>query len=413
MSKKGDSNHSDTQETGDLKISRTKESIKRILEKQDIDFFAEAGQEIAIDVLDEEIQESDPVEQALVAEHLFRKTIEKSIPVGVAGFDESGKQIYVNRVFCTMVGWREVELMGTIFPQPYWILNSKENQKNKSSIVFNHILSSRNFEIQLRRKNGPQFWVLVVSNVLSDSTGQTTGRLVSFTDIDSLKQAERQLKQLSQKLVGAQENERKHISQDLHDSIGGKLAGIKYKLEKIVSDVGRNPETARIEKDLQETLAAVRSTIVETQRVTKKLHPSIMDDLGLLAAVRGYCREFQSFYPTIAVRTDFRINERIVPETIKILVYRVLQESLNNVAKHSESDSVLASLYDCAKEIILRIEDNGKGFVFKNIFTTPEFACGLGFESMKERTEVFGGSLKIESNPGEGTVVTASWPLAI
>lgn len=391
---------------GHKDLVTAKLSIKEILEKQKAAPGSSAEPDIAIEVLDEKIEQSKPVEQALVAEHLFRRAIEEGIPAGIAGFDRHGKQIYVNAVFCEMVGWPEAVLIDKPFPQPYWAFEESEGRP-----VFEKILSSGSFEIQLQRETGEKLWFLVYSNELSDSAGATIGRLISIANIEMQKRTENALRYLSSKLIDAQEQERKHVARDLHDSIGGKLAGIKYSLEKVIAEL--TPRATGVDRTLRETVAAVQSTIAEAQRITHNLHPSVLDDLGLISAMRGYCREFQTVYPSIKIKLNFGLDEENVASSVKILVYRVLQEAMNNVAKHSRADSVEIGLQKASGCIQLRVVDNGTGFVPATDGELDRTHRKLGLENMRERTELFGGALDIDSPCGRGTRIVASWPLGI
>ena len=100
--------------------SQFKVSLKKSLGKQESQLEKESEPEMAVDLLEQEIEEHKPVEQALIAEHIFRRTIEDATPCGIAGTNQKGQQIYVNRVFCEMVGWKEDELIGRTYPFPYW-----------------------------------------------------------------------------------------------------------------------------------------------------------------------------------------------------------------------------------------------------------------------------------------------------
>ncbi|MEJ2660392.1 MAG: PAS domain S-box protein, partial [Desulfobacteraceae bacterium] len=216
-------------------LTDAKEAIKKCIGRHEGKLDVKEDPKIAIEVLDDEIKGFRPIEQALVAEHIFRKTIEESIGVGIAGFDSNWKQIYVNRIFCDMVGWSAAELMNAPYPQPYLIQSPHEAHAQRLIDAIKLSVSSpRGIEYQFQRKNGTCFWVLIHSNVLSDSGGDSIGQLISISDIDDLKRAEGALRRLSTKLIDAQERERRLVAQDLHDSIGGRLAGLKYGLEKIV-----------------------------------------------------------------------------------------------------------------------------------------------------------------------------------
>lgn len=391
-------------------LTDAKEAIKKSISRHEGQLDVREDPKIAIEVLDDEIKGYRPIERALVAEHIFRKTIEESIGVGIAGFDVNWKQIYVNRIFCNMVGWSAAELMSAPFPQPYLIQTSDEaNALHLIDIIDASVSSHRGIEYQFQRKDGTRFWVLIHSNVLSDSDGESIGQLISIADIDDLKKAEDALRRLSTKLIDAQEQERRLVAQDLHDSIGGRLAGIKYGLEKIVAQKdSNNKETIFVLNDL---IDVVRSTLEENQRITKKLHPSIVDDLGLQAAVRGYCREFQQLYPHIDVDLKQELNEAGLPDSFKILTYRVLQEALNNAAKHSHAEHVGVALRHHADRLELTVIDDGKGFDKTSVSNANRSASGMGLQGMRERAELFGGTFRLDSRIGQGTKIRVTWPI--
>ena len=357
-------------------LSDAKKAIKRSIGRYRGKLKVEEDPEIAIEVLDDEIKAYRPVEQALVAEHIFRKTIEESIGVGIAGFDLDWKQIYVNRTFCKMVGWPESDLMGHAYPPPYVI---QAGQRAFIEAIQQAVSLPGGVEFEFQRKNAPPFWALIYSNELTDTDGKTVGRLISVADIDNQKKSESTLRMLSTRLIDAQERERKLLSQDLHDSIGGRLAGIKYGLEKIVAKI--KPSDSPVSDLVRDIIAVVRSTLEETQRITKNLHPSLMDDLGLLSAIREYCREFQHLYPQIAVDLDLRIDEADLPDTLKIMTYRVLQEAFNNIAKHSAAKNVCHSAATVAGPP--GIDDLRRRQRIQSPISSPPFIRGRRFRARR------------------------------
>jgi signal transduction histidine kinase len=148
----------------------------------------------------------------------------------------------------------------------------------------------------------------------------------------------------------------------------------------------------------------VQNSIEEVRRISSDLWPSTLDDLGLLLTVNWFCRNFQSIYSAIQVEKKVQIQENEVPAPLKTVIYRVLQEAMNNVAKYSQTAEVQLSLQKVDSRIELTVKDFGIGFDMQG---SPR---GLGLASMKERTELSGGTFHISSKPGEGTVVRASWP---
>jgi len=394
--------------TTSITYQQTKKNLKSSLSRQKILKMKPSGPEMAVEVLDQKDTDEQVVERALIAEHIFRKTIEESIPSGISAFDMDGHQIYVNRVFCKMVGWSEKELIGTKYPFKYWPPEEIESVPANFQSLLGGDVASDGIELPFRRKNGDRFWGLVLTATLTDSKGKIIGQLMSVADISAHKRAEKALRALSSKLIGAQERERKLVSQDLHDSIGGKLTGIKYSLEKIISDL-KNAKGG-METSLKEVLSIVQSLIEETQRISKHLHPSILDDLGLLAAMRGICREFREIYAEIEIKLDLRIHEHEMPELLKTSIFRILQEALNNIAKHSGADIVTIFLEKTSQRIELTIKDNGKGFDLNDLRDEGSHQRGLGLQSIRERTELFRGTIDIRSKKGKGTTIHAAWP---
>jgi PAS domain S-box-containing protein len=388
--------------------SQAKQSLKKSLEKQDGLADKTADPEMAVEVLDQEAAEKPPIEQALIAEHIFRKAIEESIPVGIFGIDLQGRQIYVNRGFCEMTGWIEDELINDSYPFAYWPQNKFDTFARDFQTLAGVISSSDGVELPFVRKNGKHFWGLVTSTELKDRNGQPIGYLMSVANINAQKSAENAMRALSSRLVDRQESERKFVAQELHDGIGGKLTAVKYSIEKIISDLQRSKDP--LEAPLEDILSIVHDTIDETQRIYRNLHPAILDDLGLDAALRSLCNEFMEVYKTITIETYFELEENSIQEPLKILIYRVLQEALNNVAKHSQADSVKVSLCRVNDEIELLIKDNGQGFDLAEVQTVEFHRRGIGLDSIKERTVLFGGSLDIDSAPEQGTTIRVCWP---
>ena len=392
-----------------LTYSQAQKKLKTSLKEQEAAVGIQSEPEMALEVLYQNETQDQPVEQALIAEHIFRKTIEQSIPCGISGFDMEGNQIYVNRVFCEMVGWSEEELIGAKYPFKYWPQENIEIVPANFQMLLNSEVPSGGIELPFQHKNGDHFWGLVLSSILIDDKGNKRGQLMSVADISVHKNAGKSLRAMSTQLINAQESERKIFSQDLHDSIGGKLTGIKYSLEKIISDL--EVVSVSFETSLKDILSIVQSTIEETQRITKNLHPSILDDLGLFAAIRETCREFREVYSDLQITNNFEIGENEIPPSLKILIYRIVQEAVNNVVKHSGADTLKLSLASNKRIIELTIEDNGKGFNLQKVFQDNRHKRGLGLQTIRERTELFNGSLDIKSKRGKGTTLRAKWPL--
>ncbi len=224
-----------------------------------------------------------------------------------------------------------------------------------------------------------------------------------------LRESENRLRELSTALLSAQERERKLIAQEIHDSLGASLAATKFKVESVITEMGDDKPQTRVA--LESVIPILQGTIEEARRIQMSLRPSVLDDLGILPTINWSCRQFESIYPAIRITREIDVKEEEVPKSLKIVIYRVLQEALNNIAKHSNTSIVLLSLRKMDRAIQLVIRDTGHGFNLEEAYSRKGVAKGLGLDSMRERTELSGGSFNVKSAEGKGTAIVASWPL--
>ena len=220
---------------------------------------------------------------------------------------------------------------------------------------------------------------------------------------EEIRDSETRLRHLSSELLTVQESERKRIGREIHDGIGQTLAAIKFALESKLGQMRGG--AASPEASIENIISLAQNGIEESRRIQMDLRPSILDDLGILPTLSWFTREFQKVYSHISIEKEIDIQENEVPDSLRIALFRVIQEALNNTAKHSKADLVRLSLGKKEDKIELNIEDNGMGFDLEN------YRKGLGLTSMRERTELLGGSFAIESTPGKGTTIKAQWPI--
>jgi signal transduction histidine kinase len=228
--------------------------------------------------------------------------------------------------------------------------------------------------------------------------------------LEALRETERRLRHLSTRLVQAQESERKLIARELHDSVGSSLTAIRLALDRVSSKEGKTGST-REGMPLERIVDMVLGTIKEVQRISSNLRPSVLDHLGLLSAIRSFCRDFRELNPHLDLEATMDISEEEVPEALKILIYRILQESMNNISKHSGAKRAEIHLAKTPDGVRLSIRDDGKGFDRQKIGADSGLRQGLGISNMQERTELFNGTFSIESEEGRGTCITAFWPM--
>jgi signal transduction histidine kinase len=221
---------------------------------------------------------------------------------------------------------------------------------------------------------------------------------------NALEASKSQVTNLTSQLLLAEEKERKRIARELHDSLGQSLNAIAFNVRAALGKVGDKVKTGF--ESLEAIMPIIQQSIDEVRRIGMNLRPALLDDLGLLPTLAWFVREYQKTYPNICVEKQTEIEETQVSDSLKAVIFRILQEAMNNIAKHSKANLVSISLKgEKDGRIELAIEDNGIGFDMKSI------QKGLGLGSMRERAEFSGGTFDIESVLGKGTVIRASWPI--
>ena len=229
----------------------------------------------------------------------------------------------------------------------------------------------------------------------------------NLTDVrrteETLERAEKWLEQLSIELLNAKEDERKRISFEIHDRIGQSLAAIKYRAEAALKD------QAAAVSALEPVIGIVRTALSEMRRIELNLQPPVLIDSGLEAAVTHLCDELEDTYSGIQFDRLTSLENEQYPEFLKVAIYRILQESLSNVATHSQADRVRILLTNSEGPLELTVSDNGVGFNVKEMLAGAKTKRGLGLSSMNERATLSGGTFSIESDKASGTTVHVVW----
>jgi signal transduction histidine kinase len=223
-----------------------------------------------------------------------------------------------------------------------------------------------------------------------------------------VKERTNELEFLSSKLIHAQEEERKRIAADLHDGIGQCLSAVKFIVETALNHI--SPKVSETELNpLKALVPLLQEASEEVRNIVMNLRPSMLDDLGILATLGWFCRQFQTVYTNIQVEEKIDIREDQIPDCLKTILFRIFQEAMNNVAKHSNADRVELILRRRQERIELLIRDNGRGFDFSSLQSIQGPEKGFGIAGMKERAELSGGDFAIESRIHKGTSVRAGW----
>ena len=267
-------------------------------------------------------------------------------------------------------------------------------------------------ELKVIRKNGALLDVSLESLFVKSEDGSASLIRSAMSDITerknsemTLRESEERCRYLSSQLLVAQEAERRQIAGEIHDSIGHGLVNMKRLMEPFLTWMRKEGPEAEV-KRLEIFASILDNTTAEARRLQQNLRPSLLEDLGLLVTIGWLCREFGEAHPGIRIDQNVTIEEEEVPASLKVVIFRTLQEALNNVAKHSKANLVRFSLSKESKGIQLTLSDNGQGF---DVMETPR--QGLGLLSMREHAELSNGTFSIESVKGKGTTLRTTWAL--
>jgi PAS domain S-box-containing protein len=266
------------------------------------------------------------------------------------------------------------------------------------------------------RKDGSRFWANVIITALRDQSGKLVGFgkvTRDFTERMEVKEAlaksERSLRELSLHLLSTQDEERKRIGRDLHDSLGQYLAVLKIKLESVASLIGNQPDLAV--QDVTECIRLTDDSIKEVRTVSYLLYPPMLEEMGLKSAIPWYLDGFSS---RSAIKTTFKAADNFgrLSAEAELAMFRVLQESLTNVHRHSGSETAEVRLCTDDGNAVLEIQDSGKGFNQTLLEQGGEDwmgALGVGVRGMHERIRQLKGKLEIITKE-RGTLVRAMMP---
>ncbi len=221
-----------------------------------------------------------------------------------------------------------------------------------------------------------------------------------------LDRTHQELRAVAARLITAQEDERRRMARELHDDLAQRLAVLEYQLADSRQHVRKDP--ALVEASLDRLIGMVAGISEEVRQLSHRLHPSVLDDLGLVPALRTLCEEFERTYGMAVHLTPPVPSSPLVPLAVATALYRISQEGLHNTVKHGHDSSVVIKLSTTPHEIRLTIQDSGPGF-------DPEAVRarggGLGLMSMQERVRLVGGTLEVRSSPSTGTEITVNVPL--
>jgi two-component system, NarL family, sensor histidine kinase UhpB len=266
-------------------------------------------------------------------------------------------------------------------------------------------------EYRFRKSDGTYTHVFDRGYVIRDKDGNAIRMIGAAQDITERKQSEREMQQLNEQLrsltaylQNIREEEQTRIAREIHDELGQQITGLKMDVAWLKRKLTANVEPMAVQGKLNTMTSLLDETVQTIRKISSELRPSILDDIGLVAALEWQSNEFEKRFH-IPVRFRASSRDLQVPAAVATGLFRMYQESLTNIARHAEASVVTGTLEAEDNKLIMTVSDDGKGFVID-----PAKKPTLGMLGMKERALMIGAMLNISSVPGKGTVVTVSLP---
>jgi PAS domain S-box-containing protein len=306
-----------------------------------------------------------------------------------------------------LYGWSKEEAVGQ---SPHDLLHTE------FPIPIAEVLNMDRWEGELRhtKRDGTKITVASRWTTLRDQQGKPVGWLEINSDVSARKTAEEAAMRLSSRILSLQDTERRRIARELHDCLGQYLTALKINLDQLSTEASDDPEgIARKARWLSECSEMVGRCLTETRTLSHLMHPPLLDEAGLASAIRWYV---EGFVKRSGIEASLNLPP-VVPRlrsNMELALFRVLQESLTNVHRHSSCSSVEVAIAVNAAEVSLKVKDNGSGISPIRLRSLREGSAevGIGLAGMRERMRDLGGHLDLDSD-STGTTVTAVIPILL
>ena len=328
------------------------------------------------------------------------RTLFRDLPDMVYEVDAQGRMTMVNRAATRLLGYQPKEMIGR--RRRDFVLAEDLHKFDEERVRAEKGEQMSFMALRHLTKDGRTRWLSVHSRGVFDEHGRLVGRRGVARDVTQQVLAERRVRKLSRRLIGAQEEERKRLAQDLHDEMGQMLGALKIGLQGEAARQGGGPEMARLIRLTQKVMDRVRA-------LAYNLRPAILDSFGLAAAATDLC-EALSEAGLLQVETDIQTLPSDLPPEVSLSVYRCLQEALNNVVRHSRSGWARVELSQQGDKLRMVVRDHGRGFDVKAVLDSTTVSRSMGLVGIRERLSLLDGNLNLTSS-SKGTTMVVEVPL--
>lgn len=333
--------------------------------------------------------------------------------------DQSGQFTYVSPVIVKILGFDSEEIVGLKSLFDFCSYNGNTETKELLADIFARRENFTGNEILCSHKNGEKVWLTISGFPILDGNNNFAGYIGVNHDITRRREAEeankkhlekineyqKKLKNLYYELTVAEEKERRKIAEYLHDGLGQIISIASIKL----SAIARGELPPAVKKTLEESSELLREAIGETRELVYDLSPPVLYELGLIAAIKWKLEQVEKKFGVVTVFQSYENSIGLVTD-IKVLLFRIVCELLNNAIKHSGADLIKVKIQKNLKNITIMVIDDGNGFDFSQGMNLSDLG-GFGLFSIKERLDFLQGSLLIKSQPSKGTEIIATVPI--
>jgi PAS domain S-box-containing protein len=328
--------------------------------------------------------------------------------MGISTTSPDGHLIEINQAYARMYGYNNPEEMLADVNNAGQLYANPEDRKEVLRIFAkNDFMEPK--EVEVLKRDGTRFFVLVSARVFRDESGNLIYRQATHLDITEKKkvyeeiiESKKQLEELYKRLNNVIENERMEISREIHDELGQTLTALKIDLNWTMEKI---PVDVLIHKKIKSMIDLVSSTVKKVQKISSDLRPGMLDDLGLTASLEWYskeCEKRSNFTCKLELDEIPNLNSKI-----KLVLFRIFQEGMTNIIRHSNAKKVKVKLHSSSSGIIMKISDDGIGISKKK----TNMKDSLGLIGMKERLREFNGTLEIISSKNKGTSLVINIPI--
>jgi PAS domain S-box-containing protein len=356
--------------------------------------------------LRQEIREREKTEQELNGREKVLHSLFESAPDATILVDSQGKIVRANQRVEMIFGYKAEELIDQsvelLLPEKFRSQHILE-RAHYTKVPYTRLMGS-GLELFGQRKDGTEFPVDIMLSPVETQLGLLT--LAAIRDATERKLIENELSEVQRRLIDSTEAERLYLAQELHDGPIQDLYGVSFELSSLRDDL----ETQEATQSLQAATHTIQDVIAILRGICGDLRPPTLAQFGLEKSIRSHVDGLSSMHPGIKFKLDLQADGQLLPERVRLALFRIYQHAISNVIRHAEANNVVISLAIDTENVTLEIKDDGKGFELPARWIELAREDHLGLVGTAERAQAIGAQLTIESSPGAGTCISVSVP---